>query len=43
IKAGRLVFQGTPDDLAAAGGPDDVGDSPWERGYSALLGGAGQW
>ncbi|NUT98801.1 MAG: ABC transporter ATP-binding protein, partial [Saccharothrix sp.] len=28
IKAGRLVFQGTPDDLAAAGGPDDVGDSP---------------
>ncbi|MBD3010266.1 ABC transporter ATP-binding protein [Streptomyces sp. 5-10] len=34
---GRLVFQGTPDDLAAAGGPEHVGDSPLERGYSALL------
>ncbi|MEU1514030.1 ABC transporter ATP-binding protein [Streptomyces sp. NPDC005811] len=34
---GRLVFQGTPDELAAAGGPEDVGDSPLERGYSALL------
>ncbi|MFJ4629225.1 ABC transporter ATP-binding protein [Streptomyces sp. NPDC088847] len=34
---GRLVFQGTPDQLAAAGGPEDAGDSPWERGYSALL------
>jgi ABC-2 type transport system ATP-binding protein len=36
---GKLVFQGTPDDLAAAGGPEDVGDSPIERGYSALLSG----
>ncbi len=43
INAGRLVFQGTPDDLAAAGGSDDVGDSPLERGYSALLGEAGGW
>ncbi|MER5971528.1 ABC transporter ATP-binding protein [Streptomyces sp. NPDC002055] len=34
---GRLVFQGTPDELAAAGGPEHVGDSPLERGYSALL------
>ncbi len=34
---GRLVFQGTPDELAAAGGPGHVGDSPLERGYSALL------
>lgn len=34
---GRLVFQGTPDQLAAAGGPEDAGDSPLERGYSALL------
>jgi len=40
IAAGRLVFQGTPAELAAAGGPDHVGDSPIERGYSALLGGA---
>ena len=44
--AGKLVFQGTPDDLAAAGGESDVGDSPIERGYSALLGheqGKGAW
>ncbi|MFG2988188.1 ATP-binding cassette domain-containing protein [Streptomyces sp. NPDC048257] len=34
---GRLVFQGTPGELAAAGGPEHVGDSPLERGYSALL------
>ncbi|MCX4574260.1 ABC transporter ATP-binding protein [Streptomyces sp. NBC_01571] len=34
---GRLVFQGTPDELAAAGRPEHVGDSPLERGYSALL------
>jgi ABC-2 type transport system ATP-binding protein len=40
---GRLVFQGTPDELAGAGGPDDVGDSPLERGYSALIGEAGRW
>ncbi|AOW87089.1 ABC transporter ATP-binding protein [Streptomyces olivaceus] len=39
---GRLVFQGTPDELAAAGGPEDVGDSPLERGYSALLQGDGR-
>ena len=37
---GRLVFQGTPDELAAAGGPEDVGDSPLERGYAALLQGS---
>ncbi|MDQ1647173.1 MAG: type transport system ATP-binding protein [Cryptosporangiaceae bacterium] len=35
--AGKLVFHGTPRELAAAGGPGDVGDSPAERGYSALL------
>jgi ABC-2 type transport system ATP-binding protein len=42
---GRLVFKGTPAELAAAGGEDHVGDSPIERGYSALLGdrGTGQW
>ncbi|MEW1648725.1 ABC transporter ATP-binding protein [Streptomyces sp. NPDC091219] len=34
---GRLVFQGTPDELAVAGRPEHVGDSPLERGYSALL------
>ncbi|MER5554843.1 ABC transporter ATP-binding protein [Streptomyces sp. NPDC002793] len=34
---GRLVFQGTPDAMAATGGADHPGDSPLERGYSALL------
>ncbi|MEV4057556.1 ABC transporter ATP-binding protein [Amycolatopsis sp. NPDC049688] len=34
---GKLVFQGTPGQLAEAGTPEDVGDSPIERGYSALL------
>ncbi|WP_370672302.1 MULTISPECIES: ABC transporter ATP-binding protein [Streptomyces] len=44
---GRLLFQGTPDDLAAAGTSDQPGDSPLERGYSALLSdsaqGKGSW
>ncbi|MEU1287626.1 ATP-binding cassette domain-containing protein [Kitasatospora sp. NPDC005856] len=39
---GRLVFQGTPDELAAAGGTEHPGDSPLERGYSALLRNSGQ-
>jgi ABC-type multidrug transport system ATPase subunit len=34
---GRLVFQGTPAEMAAAGTPEHVGDSPIERGYTALL------
>ncbi|GAA1411961.1 ABC transporter ATP-binding protein [Kitasatospora putterlickiae] len=37
LAEGRLLFQGTPDRLAAAGGPEHEGDSPLERGYSALL------
>jgi ABC-type multidrug transport system ATPase subunit len=37
INEGRLVYQGTPDDLVAQGGQGDAGDSPAERGYSALL------
>ncbi|WP_181770376.1 ABC transporter ATP-binding protein [Amycolatopsis pittospori] len=43
---GKLVFQGTPDELAAAGSHEYVGDSAIERGYSALLGhepGKGNW
>ncbi|MGK3201201.1 ABC transporter ATP-binding protein [Amycolatopsis sp. MEPSY49] len=43
---GKLVFQGTPDELAAAGTAEHVGDSPIERGYSALLDhrpGKGAW
>jgi ABC-2 type transport system ATP-binding protein len=35
---GRLVFQGTPADLAAAGGDGEGGgDSAAERGYSAIM------
>jgi ABC-2 type transport system ATP-binding protein len=34
---GRLVFKGPPDELASAGGPEHEGDSPLERGYSAML------
>jgi ABC-2 type transport system ATP-binding protein len=34
---GRLVFQGPPDELASVGGPEHEGDSPLERGYSAML------
>ncbi|WP_109641541.1 ABC transporter ATP-binding protein [Lentzea atacamensis] len=42
VSEGSLVFQGTPADLATAGTTDHVGDSPIERGYSALIsGGAG--
>ncbi|MEU9336365.1 ABC transporter ATP-binding protein [Streptomyces sp. NPDC048290] len=37
LAGGRLVFQGAPDRLAALGGPGHPGDSPLERGYSALL------
>jgi ABC-type multidrug transport system ATPase subunit len=37
MESGKLVFEGTPADVAAAGGANDVGDSPIERGYSALL------
>ncbi|GAA2846413.1 ABC transporter ATP-binding protein [Actinoplanes cyaneus] len=34
---GRILYQGTPDDLIAQGSAGDAGDSPAERGYSALL------
>ncbi|GAA3507553.1 ABC-2 type transport system ATP-binding protein [Streptosporangium album] len=37
VADGGLVFQGTPDQLVRAGGPEHAGDSPIERGYSALL------
>jgi ABC-2 type transport system ATP-binding protein len=37
VNEGRLVYQGTPDGLIAQGGEGDPGDSPAERGYSALL------
>jgi ABC-2 type transport system ATP-binding protein len=34
---GRIVFRGTPDGLAASGGGQHAGDTPIERGYSAVL------
>jgi ABC-2 type transport system ATP-binding protein len=34
---GKVVFQGTPDELTARGAGHPVGDSPLERGYSAVL------
>jgi ABC-2 type transport system ATP-binding protein len=34
---GRVVFRGTPEELTARGEGHDVGDSPLERGYSAVL------
>ncbi|GLW30095.1 ABC transporter ATP-binding protein [Actinoplanes regularis] len=37
INEGRLLFQGTPEALIAQGSEGDAGDSPAERGYSALL------
>ncbi|MGH9212507.1 MAG: ABC transporter ATP-binding protein [Acidimicrobiales bacterium] len=37
IDEGRLVFQGLPVDLAAAGGESKSGDSATERGYSAIM------
>ncbi|MDX8034210.1 ABC transporter ATP-binding protein [Lentzea sp. BCCO 10_0856] len=43
---GKLVFQGTPTQLAAAGTAEHAGDSPIERGYTALLAGPkrhGSW
>ncbi len=39
VDAGRVVFTGTPADLAAAGTDGDA-DTPSERGYLALLRGA---
>ncbi|WP_434740551.1 ABC transporter ATP-binding protein [Micromonospora sp. SH-82] len=37
VNAGRLVWRGTPEVLAAQGGGGHAGDSPAERGYAALL------
>jgi ABC-type multidrug transport system ATPase subunit len=37
IDGGRLVWQGTPAELCSFGGDRDAGDSPAERGYTALL------
>ena len=37
MAGGQQVWQGTPEDLNAAGTTSDAGDSPSERGYSAIL------
>ncbi|MGH3192487.1 MAG: ATP-binding cassette domain-containing protein, partial [Streptosporangiaceae bacterium] len=34
---GRIVFGGTPGELAARGDGQDAGDTPLERGYTAVL------
>jgi ABC-type multidrug transport system ATPase subunit len=34
---GRIVFHGTPDALGARGDGQHAGDTPLERGYSAVL------
>ncbi|GLY47374.1 ABC transporter ATP-binding protein [Lentzea sp. NBRC 102530] len=38
LSQGKLVFQGTPADLTGQGAEHHPGDSPIERGYSAVLG-----
>jgi len=40
LHRGRLVFRGTPEELAALGEGTGAGDTPLERGYSAVLAGA---
>jgi ABC-2 type transport system ATP-binding protein len=37
MDSGRIVFSGSPADLAARGQEHGVGDAPLERGYSAVL------
>jgi len=37
LHRGKIVFQGSPDELAARGAGHGVGDAPLERGYSAVL------
>ncbi len=39
MNGGRIVFRGTPQGLTARGDGYEVGDSPLERGYSAVLAG----
>jgi ABC-type multidrug transport system ATPase subunit len=34
---GRIVFQGTPDELTACADGQSAGDTPLERGYTAAL------
>jgi ABC-2 type transport system ATP-binding protein len=34
---GKIIFHGTPDELAARGEAQGVGDAPLERGYTAVI------
>ena len=43
VSEGSLVFQGTPAELATRGTREHVGNSPIERGYSALISSGGAW
>lgn len=40
MDSGNIVFRGTKEELVARGAEDGVGDSPLERGYSAVLAGS---
>lgn len=40
MNSGNIVFRGSKEDLVARGVEDGVGDSPLERGYTAVLAGA---
>lgn len=40
LDTGRVVFQGTPEQLTSIGEDGGIGDSPLERGYSRVLTGA---
>ena len=40
MNQGRIVFRGSPDELRSRGEGYGAGDSPLERGYSAVLAGA---
>ena len=37
---GKIIFHGTPGDLAVRGQGHGIGDAPLERGYTAVLTGA---
>jgi ABC-type multidrug transport system ATPase subunit len=37
MAAGKIIFRGTPAELTARGAGHEIGDSPLERGYSAVL------
>jgi ABC-2 type transport system ATP-binding protein len=40
MDGGRIIFHGTPGELAARAEGQGIGDTPLERGYSAIIAGA---